>query len=193
MNNFPRKIVIGISGASGAIYGIRLLELLREAGVETHLVISKAGNLTIQSETPYSVSDVQKMADYYYAPGDIAAALSSGSFHTDGMIIAPCSMSSLAEIANGITTGLLSRAADVVLKERRRLVIMPRETPLHSGHLENMLKVSNLGGIIAPPVPAFYAKPESLEAMIDHTLGRILDLFNIHIKTIKRWEGLNIK
>lgn len=185
----PKRIIIGISGASGAIYGIELLKALKAAGYETHLVISKNGQITIAYETGYSVADVQRLADHFYSNNDLAAHISSGSFRTEGMIVAPCSVKTLAEIATGVTPSLLSRAADVVLKERRKLVILPRETPLHSGHIRNMLTVSELGAIIAPPVPAFYARPKSLDDMVAHTVGRTLDLFGIETGKIKRWQG----
>lgn len=185
------KIIIGISGASGAIYGIELLKALRAASVETHLVITKAAQITLAHETDYTVAQTQALADHFYSINDISAAIASGSFKTAGMIVAPCSMRSLAEIATANTTTLLTRAADVVLKERRRLVLMTRETPLHSAHLRNMLAVSDMGGIIAPPVPAFYSKPESIEAMVAHTVGRILDLFNIDHALVKRWQGVS--
>ncbi len=183
------RIIIGISGASGAIYGIELLKALKELGIETHLVISKNGQITIAYETEYSIADVQRLATHYYSNNDLSAHISSGSFKTAGMIIAPCSVKTLAEIATGVTPSLLSRAADVILKERRKLVILPRETPLHSGHIRNMLTVSDLGAVIAPPVPAFYAKPKSLDDMVAHTVGRTLDLFGIETGKIKRWEG----
>lgn len=186
----PKRIIIGISGASGAIYGIEMLKMLREAGVETHLVISKNGQITIAYETDYSVAEVQKLADHWYSNNDMAAAISSGSFATEGMIVAPCSMSSLSEIATGRGSNLLTRAADVCLKERRRLVLLPRETPMHAVHIKNMLTVCELGGIIAPPVPAFYARPQSLAEMVAHTAGRALDLFGIETAAVKRWEGM---
>jgi 4-hydroxy-3-polyprenylbenzoate decarboxylase len=173
------RLIVGLSGASGIVYGVRLLESLRNLPVEAHLVMSKSAEVTIAYETDLKVSDVQALADVWYPASDMGAALSSGSFRTLGMVVAPCSMRSLAEIAGGVTTSLLTRAADVVLKERRRLVLMVRETPLHSGHLRNMLSVSELGAIIAPPVPAFYARPASLDEMIDQTVGRVLDLFDL--------------
>lgn len=184
------RIIIGISGASGAIYGVRLLEALKAAQVETHLVVSKTAQITLAHETDRSLSQVQKLASHFHSAQDLSASISSGSFKTCGMIIAPCSMRSLAEIATGVTTSLLTRAADVVLKERRRLVLMVRETPLTSVHLRNMLTLSDMGAIIAPPVPAFYSRPDSLEAMVDHTVGRVLDLFDIPHTRVKRWEGL---
>ena len=192
--NIPKKkrLIVGISGASGIIYGIRLLELLKNVGdalrPETHLIISRSAEITLAYETTLKVSDVQKLADVTYANKDIGAALASGSFKTMGMIIAPCSVKTLAEIATGVTSTLLPRAADVILKERRRLVCMVRETPLHSGHLRNMLALSDMGAIIAPPVPAFYTKPASLDDMINHTVGRVLDLFEIETNTVKRWK-----
>jgi flavin prenyltransferase len=181
------RLVIGISGASGVIYGVRLLQLLRPTDIETHLVMSRAAQVTIGHETSWKLADVQALADKVYAPGDIAAAISSGSFLTRGMIIAPCSMRSLGEIATSVTTSLLTRAADVMLKERRRLVLMVRETPLHLGHLRAMVAVTEMGAIVYPPVPAFYARPESIEQLVDHTLGRVLDLFGMEIGAVKRW------
>lgn len=186
------RLIIGISGASGAIYGIELLKACKMAGIETHLVISRSAQITIAHETPYSLPQVHKLADHFYSPSDMAAAISSGSFKTMGMIIAPCSMRSLAEIATGVTSTLLTRAADVVLKERRRLVMMVRETPLTSVHLRNMLTLSDMGAIIAPPVPAFYSKPESIDAMVHHTVGRILDLFGVEHQLVDRWQGLSV-
>ncbi len=182
-----KRIVIGISGASGAIYGIELLKALREANVETHLVVSKTAQITIAQETPYSLPQVQGFADHVHSAGDLAASISSGSFKTNGMIVAPCSVRSLGEIATGVTTTLLTRAADVTLKERRRLVLMVRETPLHAIHLRNMVTLADMGVIIAPPVPAFYSKPISLHDMIMHTVGRMLDLFDVEHNLIKRW------
>ncbi len=181
------RIVVGISGASGAIYGIELLKALKEAKIETHLVVSKTAQITIAQETSYSLPQVHGFADYVHPVADFAASISSGSFQTMGMIIAPCSVRSLAEIATGTTTSLLTRAADVVLKERRKLVLMVRETPLHSIHLRNMLALSDMGAIIAPPLPAFYSKPISLHDMVMHTVGRTLDLFDIEHDLIKRW------
>ena len=183
----PERLIVGLSGASGVIYGVRLLESLRNLSVEAHLVMSKSAEVTLAYETDMKVSDVQALADVWYPAGDMGAALSSGSFRTLGMVVAPCSMRSLAEIAGGVTTSLLTRAADVVLKERRRLVLMVRETPLHSGHLRNMLSVSEMGAIIAPPVPAFYARPANLNEMIDQTVGRVLDLFDLESDGLRRW------
>jgi len=181
------RLIVGISGASGAIYGARLLELLRPLSVETHLVVSRAAEVTLALETGLKPAVVRSRADVVHAIGDLAAPISSGSFETIGMVVAPCSIRSMAEIATGVTTTLLSRAADVVLKERRRLVLMVRETPLHTGHLRTMTALSEMGAVIAPPVPAFYAKPGTLAEMIDQTLGRILDLFGLEARGVKRW------
>ena len=186
--NVKQKLIVGISGASGVVYGIRMLETLRELEVESHLILSKAAEMTIAYETDYTVKSIREMADVTYPTADIGAACSSGSFPTEGMVIAPCSMKSLAEIATGVTSTLLTRAADVVLKERRRLVLMVRETPLTNVHLRNMLTVSEMGGIIAPPVPAFYTKPENLDDMVDHSVGRVLDLFGLDSGRVKRWK-----
>ena len=181
------RLIVGISGASGAIYGARLLELLRALPVETHLVMSRSAEMTLALETDLKPADLRARADVVHAIGDLAAPISSGSFQTLGMILAPCSIRSMAEIATGATTTLLTRAADVVLKERRRLVLLVRETPLHTGHLRTMTALSEMGAVIAPPVPAFYAKPQSLADMIDHTLGRALDLFGLDSGTVQRW------
>lgn len=185
--HIPARLIVGISGASGVAYGVRLLELLRNTVIETHLVMSRSAAVTLAYETDYKIKDVQALADRAYGADDMAAAISSGSFLTLGMIVAPCSVKSLAEIASGVTHTLLSRAADVTLKERRRLVLMVRETPLHAGHLKNMLAVTEMGGVIAPPVPALYARPESLQEVIDYSLARALDLFGIHLEGVKRW------
>ena len=181
------RLIVGISGASGAIYGARLLELLRPLAIETHLVMSRSAEVTLALETGLKPAELRGRADVVHAIGDLAAPISSGSFATMGMIVAPCSVRSMAEIATGATTTLLSRAADVVLKERRRLVLLVRETPLHTGHLRTMTALSEMGAVIAPPVPAFYAKPRSLEEMIDQTLGRALDLFGIDAGVVRRW------
>src|SRR5438034_7836143 len=181
------RLIVGISGASGVIYGVRLLELLRPLPIETHLVISRAAEVALAAETDLKPASVRALADVVHAIGDIAAPISSGSFKTMGMVVAPCAIRSMAEIASGVTTTLLSRAADVTLKERRRLVLLVRETPLHTGHLRTMTALSEMGAIIAPPVPAFYAKPQSLAEMIDQTLGRVLDLFGLDTGTVKRW------
>jgi 4-hydroxy-3-polyprenylbenzoate decarboxylase len=183
-----RRIVVGITGASGVIYGIRALELLAEAGVETHLVISKAAELTLTYETDVKANELRAKASYWYSVGDIGAAISSGSFRTMGMLIVPCSVRSMSEIATGITSTLISRAADVVLKERRRLVLGVRETPLHGGHLRTLLQLSEMGAVIAPIVPAFYSKPQSIADIVDHTVGRLLDLFDIETGVVKRWK-----
>jgi len=182
-----QRLIVGITGASGVRYGVRLLELLRDLPVESHLVMSKAAEMTLAYETDLTTAEVKALADVVYPVGDVGAAISSGSFQTLGMVIAPCSVRSMSEIATGVTSNLLTRAADVVLKERRRLVLMLRETPLHTGHLRSMLALSEMGAIVAPPVPAFYARPESIEAMVDHTVGRVLDLFGLDAGTVKRW------
>jgi flavin prenyltransferase len=181
------RLIVGISGASGVIYGARLLDLLAPLAVETHLVISRAAEVTLALETDLKPAAVKARADVVHAIGDMAAPISSGSFPTIGMVVAPCSIRSMGEIATGVTTTLLTRAADVVLKERRRLVLLVRETPLHTGHLRTMTTLSEMGAIIALPVPAFYAKPQSLDEMIDQTLGRVLDLFGIDAGTVRRW------
>jgi 4-hydroxy-3-polyprenylbenzoate decarboxylase len=178
---------VGISGASGVVYGIRLLEILRPLGVETHLIMTRAAEVALAHETALKVAEVQALADVWHPVGDLAAPPSSGSFRTLGMIVAPCSIRSMSEIATGATSTLLTRAADVVLKERRRLVLMVRETPLHLGHLRSMAALAEMGAIIAPPVPAFYAQPATLEDMVDHTLGRILDLFDLEAPALRRW------
>ena len=190
MNVEPKRLIIGISGASGAIYGIELLKALKPTSVETHLIISKSAQITIAHETEYTPVQVHALADHVYSAQDMAARISSGSFKTMGMIVAPCSMRSLAEIATGNTTSLLSRAADVVIKERRRLLLLPRETPLHSIHLRNMLTLSDMGCIIAPPVPAFYSKPDSITELVQHTVGRVLDIFDISHDLVDRWDGV---
>jgi flavin prenyltransferase len=183
----PHRLVIGITGASGVRYGVRLLELLRDLPVESHLVLSRSAEVTIACETDCKIAEVQALADRCYPATDMAAAIASGSFKTLGMIVAPCSIRSMAEIATGVTSSLLTRAADVALKERRRLVLMVRETPFHTGHLRMMTQLSEMGAIIAPPVPAFYAQPQTLDEMVDHTLGRVLDLFDIEANIVKRW------
>ena len=185
----PRRIIVGISGASGFVYGVRLLELLRAAEVEVHLVVSKSALLTMAHETDLKLADVVALADHHHRNDDLAACISSGSYRTLGMVIAPCSMRTLAEIATGASSTLLTRAADVVLKERKRLVLLARETPLHLTHLRNMTAVTEMGAIVAPPVPAFYARPADLGQMVDHTLGRVLDLFDLDSGTVQRWAG----
>ena len=183
-----RKLIIGISGATGITYGVRLLEFLQQTDIETHLIVSKSGHQTRAFETSLSASCLAELADVNYNNADIAAAISSGSFKTMGMIIAPCSMRTLADIACGTTSTLISRAADVVLKERRRLVIMARESPLNLTHIDNMRKITEMGGIIAPASPAFYTKPQTIDDLINHSVGRILDLFDIELDIVKRWE-----
>jgi len=182
------RLIVGISGASGAIYGIRVLEALRELPVESHLVMTKAAELTLAYETDFKPAQVRGLADVSYPAGDVGAAIASGSFKTLGMVIAPCSIRSMSEIACGVTSHLLTRAADVILKERRRLVMMLRETPLHSGHLRNLLALSEMGAIVAPPVPAFYGRPESIDDIVDHSVGRVLDLFGLDTGKVTRWR-----
>lgn len=184
-----KRMVVGITGASGAIYGIRLLEMLKAAGIETHLIVSRAAQLTLAYETELKLADVERLATIVHPNNDIGAACSSGSFRTMGMIIAPCSIKTMAEIATGNTANLISRAADVALKERRRVVLMLRETPLHLGHIRTMAAVTEAGAIVYPPVPAFYAQPKSIADMVDHTLGRVLDLFDIEVGAVRRWSG----
>ena len=183
-----KRIIVGITGASGAIYGVRLLEILKDLGVETHLVMSPSSEITLGLETGLKTRDVKAKASKAYDVNDIAAAISSGSFKHDGMIVAPCSIKTMSEIATGVTSNLMSRAADVTLKQRRRLVLMVRETPLHTGHLESMAKVSSFGAIVFPPVPAFYTKPQSLDEMVDQTLARVLDLFDLETNALQRWK-----
>jgi len=187
VTKIPPRMIIGISGATGIIYGVRLLQVLKQQGIETHLVVSKAGEMTRAYETDLSMQQLRALADVWYPIADVGAAIASGSFKTMGMIIAPCSIHTMSEIAHGTTSNLLTRAADVVLKERRRLVLMLRETPLTAGHLKSMLAVSESGGIIAPPVPAFYIRPRTIEEIVDHTVGRVLDLFDIEMAGMQRW------
>jgi 4-hydroxy-3-polyprenylbenzoate decarboxylase len=184
----PPRLIVGVSGASGIIYGIRLLELLKGSMIETHLVMSRTAELTLTYETDRKVAAVKALADYCHSNDDLAAPISSGSFLTMGMVVAPCSAKSLAEIATGVTPTLIARAADVALKERRRLVLMLRETPLHLGHIRNMAAITEMGGIIAPPVPAMYAQPASIQDMVDQSLGRVLDLFGLHLDHVTRWN-----
>src|SRR5579863_9002115 len=191
MSPQPKRLIVGMTGASGAIYGVRLLRLLQNTGIETHLVMSRSARITLTQEMDIDVAEVSALASVVHPVDNIGASISSGSFKTMGMVIAPCSMRSLAEIATGVTSSLVTRAADVVLKERRRLVLMVRETPLHLGHLRSMTAATEMGAIVYPPVPAFYAKPASLEQMVDHTLGRVLDLFDIANAAVSRWGGLN--
>ena len=183
-----KRIIVGISGASGVTYGIRLLEILRPTDIETHLIMSNSAEITLAYESNLKVSDVKNLANVTHNVKDIAACLSSGSYRTLGMVIAPCSVRTMSEISSGVTSSLLTRSADVILKERRKLVLMVRETPLHTGHLRTMVNLSELGAIIAPPVPAFYAKPNNLDEMVDYSLGRILDLFDIEIQGMNRWD-----
>ena len=180
-------MVVGISGASGVVYGIELLRALRVLAVETHLVVSKSAIQTLAQESDLTYADLCALADRHYANADIGAAVASGSFRTMGMIVAPCSVRTLSEIASGVTANLMSRAADVVLKERRRLVLMLRETPLHAGHLRAMLEVTNMGAVVAPPLPAFYTRPQSLDDMVRQSVGRVLDLFDLEAEGVKRW------
>jgi 4-hydroxy-3-polyprenylbenzoate decarboxylase len=183
------RLIVGISGASGTVYGVRLLEILREAEIETHLVMSKSAEMTLAYETDLKAKDVRALASVHYPNSDIGAAISSGSFPTMGMVIAPCSIRTMSEIACGVTASLLSRAADVVLKERRRLVLAIRETPLHVGHLRNMTTLAEIGAVVAPIVPAFYNRPKTVDDIINHTCGRLLDLFGIDTGMVKRWKG----
>ena len=193
-----KRLIVAITGASGAIYGVRLLQLLRAVPeVQTHLVLSPAGGLTVAQELDMTRGDLEALADVVHNPRDIGASVASGSFVTDGMVVAPCSMKTLASIALGLADNLVSRAADVVLKERRRLVLLARETPLNQAHLRNMLAVTEMGGVICPPVPAFYQRPRSLDDVVDHTCVRVLDLFGLADSaaaasplTVRRWPGL---
>ena len=189
-NARPTRLIVGITGATGTIFGVRLLQMLHGSGVETHLVMSKWAARTLVEETPHSPAEVQDMATQNYSPGDQGAAISSGSFITLGMVVAPCSMRTLAAIAHGQGDNLIHRAADVILKERRRLVLVVRESPLNDIHIENMLKLSRMGVIILPPVPAFYNHPQNLDDMINHITMRILDQFEIHLDVMNRWDGL---
>ncbi len=181
------RLVVGIAGASGVAYGLRAVAACKDLGVESHLVMSRAAALTLAQETELSLAEVQAMADVAYRPGDVGAAIASGSFPTLGMLIAPCSVRTMSEVATGVTSSLMTRAADVTLKERRPLVLMVRETPLHLGHLRTMVKLAEMGAVIAPPLPAFYAKPLSLDEMVDQSVGRSLDLFGLSWSRVKRW------
>lgn len=183
-----RRLVVGISGASGAAYGIRLLEILATLEIETHLVLTRSAELTIAYETDLKTADVKAMAAVCHPVQDLGAAISSGSFRTLGMVVAPCSVRSMSEIATGVTSNLLTRAADVTLKERRPLVLMVRETPFHTGHLKTMLALSEMGAIVAPPLPAFYNRPKTIDDLLDHNCGRVLDLFGIETDRVKRWR-----
>lgn len=192
MKNKKERIIIAITGASGAIYGLRLLEALQEERaankLEIHLIISKAARITINLELDINIAQIEELADYTHNPQDIAACISSGSYITKGMIIVPCSMKSLAEIAHGLGSNLISRSADVVLKEKRKLVLMPRETPLSSIHLNNMKILSDMGAYICPPVTAFYNKPQTIDDIVSHTIGRVLDIFEIETNLARRWK-----
>jgi len=183
----PRRLIIGVTGASGAIYARRALEALAGTDVESHLILSKASEMTIRYELDMSGADFAKLADHRYAAGDVGAPIASGSFKTIGMLIIPCSVRSMSEIATGVTSSLLTRAADVVLKEHRRLALMVRETPFHLGHLRTMTSIAEMGAIIAPPLPAFYAEPQSVEDLVDQSVGRMLDLFDIETPLARRW------
>ena len=184
------RLIVGISGASGVVYGLRALDACRELGVESHLVMSKSAVLTLSQETQFSVGEVNQKADVVHRAGDVGASIASGSYRTLGMIVAPCSVRTMSEIATGVTSSLLTRAADVTLKERRPLVLMVRETPLHLGHLRTLTRLAEMGAVIAPPVPAFYAKPRSIAEMVDQSVGRALDVFGLDWAAVKRWDGL---
>jgi 4-hydroxy-3-polyprenylbenzoate decarboxylase len=187
-----KRLIVGISGASGVIYGIRMLEILKTiGGVETHLVMSRYAKMNIEIETTYTPQDVEALADEVHNDGNQAASISSGSFKTDGMVIAPCSMKTLSAVVNSSANSLLARAADVVLKEQRRLVLMPREAPLHVGHCKLLYEAAQLGAVIAPPMPAFYNQPQTIDDLINHSVGRVLDLFDIDAGILKRWAGPN--
>lgn len=190
IRNPPPRLVVGISGASGVTYGIRVLEALRELGVESHLVVTRAALLTLSQETDLTPDDLTGRADVVHKLADVGATIASGSFHTLGMIVAPCSVRTMSEIATGVTSTLLTRAADVVLKERRPLVLMVRETPFHLGHLRTMTALTEMGAVIAPPLPAFYARPKSIEDIVDQSVGRALDLFGLDWSAVRRWDGL---
>ena len=181
------RLIVGVSGASGVVYGLRALDACREMGVESHLVFSRAAALTLSQETELSMADVNRRADVVHKIGDVGASIASGSFRTLGMIVAPCSVKTMSEIATGVTSSLMSRAADVTLKERRPLVLMVRETPFHLGHLRTMTQLTEMGAVICPPLPAFYARPKSIEEMVDQSVGRALDLFGLSWKPVKRW------
>ncbi len=181
------RLIVGVSGASGLIYAVRALEALRDLGVESHMVASKAAEMTLGYETDLSIKDFRAKADQVYKMPDVGAAIASGSFHTRGMLIAPCSVKTMSEIATGVTSSLLTRAADVVLKERRRLVLMVRETPFHLGHLRTMEALTEMGAVICPPLPAFYAKPKSIDDLVNQSVGRALDLFDLDWEGTRRW------
>ena len=183
------RIIVGISGASGISYGVRALQLLQSCGVETHLVMSKSAELTLHHELDMSRAEIEALATEVHAIKNVGASIASGSFVTTGMLVAPCSIRTMSEIATGVTSTLLTRAADVVLKERRRLVLMVRETPLHTGHLRTMTQLSEMGAVIAPPVPAFYTKPDSIDQLVTQSVGRVLDLFDLDTGQVQRWTG----
>jgi len=186
-----KRLIVGITGATGAVYGVEILKVLKSvSGWESHVILSEAGALNLWHELGIKRRDLEKLADFAYHPKDIAATLASGSYLTEGMVIAPCSMKTLAAVAHAHADDLISRAADVVLKERRRLVLVPRETPLNLAHLRNMTAVTEMGGIIFPPVPAFYAKPKSLDELVAHSVARVLDLFGVHSAKLARWRGM---
>ncbi|MDO8693096.1 MAG: UbiX family flavin prenyltransferase [Sheuella sp.] len=189
----PKRLIVAITGASGTVYGVRILQALKESDIETHLVMSDSAKLTMAAETDFQPQQVEALADVVHSAKNVGATIASGSFMTLGMVIAPCSVNTMSEIAWGMTGNLISRAADVVLKERRRLVLLVRETPLHAGHLKSMLQVTENGAIVMPPIPAFYAKPNTIDEMIDHTIGRALDLFQIDTDLVQRWNGLGKK
>lgn len=189
MNSEVSRLIVGITGATGTLYGVRLLQLLQNSGIETHLVLSKWGARTLVHETSYTAEQVQRLASFSYAAQDLGAAISSGSFVTSGMVVCPCSVRTLAAIAHGTADTLIHRAADVVLKERRKLVLVVREAPLNDIHLENMLKLSRMGVVIFPPVPAFYTQPKTIDDIVDQTTMRVLDQFGIHVPAAKRWDG----
>ncbi|MEM9254002.1 MAG: UbiX family flavin prenyltransferase [Pseudomonadota bacterium] len=184
-----KPIIVGISGASGVIYGVRALELLNDAGVPTHLVVTQSAKRTLHHELDMKLADIESLATEVHAIGNIGASIASGSFATAGMLIAPCSVRTFSEIASGVTSTLLTRAADVVLKERRRLVLMVRETPLHTGHLRSLTNLADMGAIISPPVPAFYARPASIDDIVTQSVGRALDLFDLELSAVTRWTG----
>jgi len=190
MSIAPRRLIIAITGASGTAYGVRLLQVLQATDIETHIVLTDSAKLTMAAETDFQPAQVQALADVVHASKNVGATIASGSFVTLGMVIAPCSINTLSEIAWGITGNLISRAADVTLKERRRLILLTRETPLHAGHLKSMLQVTQNGAIVMPPVPALYIKPKSIDDIIDHTVGRILDLLGLDTDLVQRWNGL---
>ncbi len=190
MSHAPRRLIVAITGASGTAYGVRLLQVLQDTEIETHLVLTDSAKLTMAAETDFQPTQVQALADVVHSAKNVGATIASGSFVTLGMVVAPCSINTLSEIAWGITGNLISRAADVTLKERRRLILLVRETPLHAGHLKSMLQVTQNGAIVMPPVPALYVKPKSVDDVIDHTVGRVLDLLGLETDLVQRWNGL---